>query len=542
MEKRRARLFKRSLGDPVYYLTNTGSGYSSLWKLLETAPSIADDTTIVIFPKDSTGYMKVIPGTENSTVLTSFPTSFDGYGWRTDQPLSNGRFVPDTWYFYVTLVTGKYVTGDLKVYVRLWKSSNSDGSGAVALTSWMLIASVSSPTSETVYNLSGSVDLSELSFSDEYLFIEFLLETTIGCTASQGCQVTFKCNEGNNQRVVTPPYFLVIDRILSSGYSGIGVVKKTLRAKYLVEERIPEQFYYRKAHIIEGSESYPLTDYQIRIIVHYGSGTDNGEHVYLNERCRTDFGDIRFTSSDGETPLSYWMEKKVDGDYAVFWVKVPFIPASPNTVTIYIYYGNENATTTSDPDSTLELYDPCESLEGWTLRVSAPGYTASVDSSHGHPPPCFIISGDNWAEDYNQFIYKTINKPEGVGLRIIVDHEGYHGWYTEAFTMIFFYTTDNVLIKAINLDGHINDWYYNREVREIADIANYTSLWVGFGLRDAWQADWHQHARFDNIRIMKYVESEPIHGVWGPEESKSKKRKLFETLRKEFTVLRRSFY
>jgi|GEM_PF-5110522 len=84
---------------------------------------------------------------------------------------------------------------------------------------------------------------------------------------------------------------------------------------------------YRKSHEIIGSSAGAVSDYQIKIKVHYGSGTDSGEDVYLNGKCRNDFGDIRFTDSDGETELPYWMEKKVDGDYAIFWVKVPYIPA-----------------------------------------------------------------------------------------------------------------------------------------------------------------------------------------------------------------------
>ncbi|MEM3551734.1 MAG: DUF2341 domain-containing protein, partial [Candidatus Bathyarchaeia archaeon] len=103
---------------------------------------------------------------------------------------------------------------------------------------------------------------------------------------------------------------------------------------------------YRKSHVIN-SASGARTDYQVRIKVHYGSGTDSGEDVYLNGKCRADFGDVRFTDDDGITLLNYWMEEKVDGDYAVFWVKVAD-DLSVNPATIYIYYGNPSATTTSN--------------------------------------------------------------------------------------------------------------------------------------------------------------------------------------------------
>ncbi len=72
---------------------------------------------------------------------------------------------------------------------------------------------------------------------------------------------------------------------------------------------------------------------------------DSGEDVYCGGRCRTDFGDIRFRQ--GETELEHWLEEKVDGDYALFWVKVPNIPADPETATIHVYYGKDDATSAS---------------------------------------------------------------------------------------------------------------------------------------------------------------------------------------------------
>ncbi|MEM2445918.1 MAG: DUF2341 domain-containing protein [Candidatus Bathyarchaeia archaeon] len=100
---------------------------------------------------------------------------------------------------------------------------------------------------------------------------------------------------------------------------------------------------YRKAHEIVGSTAGAVTNYPVHLVLHYGSGTDSGEHVYLNGKCRPDFADIRFTADDGYTVIPHWIEEKVDGDYAYVWVKVPSIPASPNSVKIYIYYGRSDA-------------------------------------------------------------------------------------------------------------------------------------------------------------------------------------------------------
>jgi len=39
-------------------------------------------------------------------------------------------------------------------------------------------------------------------------------------------------------------------------------------------------------------------EYQIKIVAYKGRGTSNNSTVYLNERCKSDFSDIRFTDSN----------------------------------------------------------------------------------------------------------------------------------------------------------------------------------------------------------------------------------------------------
>jgi len=69
-----------------------------------------------------------------------------------------------------------------------------------------------------------------------------------------------------------------------------------------------------------------------------------------NAKARLDYADIRFTDSDGDTQLNYWMEK--DGN---FWVKVPSIPSGSKT--IYGYYGNASASSGSNGDNTFNFFD-----------------------------------------------------------------------------------------------------------------------------------------------------------------------------------------
>ncbi len=116
-----------------------------------------------------------------------------------------------------------------------------------------------------------------------------------------------------------------------------------------------EGWCYRKSHSLN-SASGAGTNYQIKIKAHYGSRTDNGEDVYLNYNSRADFGDIRFTDDDGITELDYWMEEKVDGDYAIFWVQVAD-DLSLSSQTIYVYYGKSSVSTTSNGINTFIFFD-----------------------------------------------------------------------------------------------------------------------------------------------------------------------------------------
>jgi flagellin-like protein len=86
-----------------------------------------------------------------------------------------------------------------------------------------------------------------------------------------------------------------------------------------------------------------LAGYQIQLNVPYDSDMN------------PDFSDLRFTDSDEQTLIPYWVESYVPSVSAVVWVKVPAIPAS-STETIYMYYGNPSATSESNPDDTFDLF------------------------------------------------------------------------------------------------------------------------------------------------------------------------------------------
>jgi len=144
----------------------------------------------------------------------------------------------------------------------------------------------------------------------------------------------------------------------------------------------------RKSHVITGSTVGAQTNYQVRIIVHKTTGSDSGEDVYVGTNVRDDFGDVRFTKSDGTTLLDYFMEYLSSGVKAIFWVEVDSIPASPDTATVYVYYGKSDATTTSNIDNTFIFGDDFEDnsidTNKWDYAGRSGTWTETGGQLHGN--------------------------------------------------------------------------------------------------------------------------------------------------------------
>jgi hypothetical protein len=100
---------------------------------------------------------------------------------------------------------------------------------------------------------------------------------------------------------------------------------------------------YRRPITISNFTKQNLVNYQVLISL-------NTRTLIGQGKMRLDCGDIRFTDSDGFTLLDYWIESGCNTGVTNIWVKVPLIRAE-STKTIYLYYGNPNATTLSDDAS-----------------------------------------------------------------------------------------------------------------------------------------------------------------------------------------------
>jgi alpha-tubulin suppressor-like RCC1 family protein len=107
---------------------------------------------------------------------------------------------------------------------------------------------------------------------------------------------------------------------------------------------------YRKPITIDNTRnSNTLSNYQVLVTLDTASLISAG-------KMRSDCGDIRFTDSDAQTQLSYWIESGCNSATTKIWVKVPSIPGS-STKTIYVYYGNPSATSQSNGYSTFLAFN-----------------------------------------------------------------------------------------------------------------------------------------------------------------------------------------
>ena len=147
---------------------------------------------------------------------------------------------------------------------------------------------------------------------------------------------------------------------------------------------------YRKPITITNSGS-ALTDYELSVTVDTAALVSAG-------KMQADGDDIRFTTSDGVTEASYFLESGMDTSGTVIWVKVPSIAATPTSTTIYMYYGYSSATAVSDGDGVFIYFNDFEvaaDLDDWTEVDGANGTPSRVTSPAQHGSYSLLIDDTN---------------------------------------------------------------------------------------------------------------------------------------------------
>ncbi|MCX9012231.1 MAG: DUF2341 domain-containing protein [Candidatus Methanoperedens sp.] len=310
-------------------------------------------------------------------------------------------------------------------------------------------------------------------------------------------------------------------------------------------------WFYRKQKNITGSTAGAQTNYQMKLTIYNSSGTDTPGNIYLGGNAKSDFSDLRFTKSDGVTLLDYWIESYTPGVNATVWVEVDSIPASPNTASIYLYYGNSFASSSSNIHNTFLFGDNFEdsswTANNWNLftggytLVSATqrdGSTGNVLKSNNNSGQTHIIANvaaDNIVIEANvKPLYDaggTINY--GVTFRdssnlntVNYFKLEYLNWGPAGHNLHYVGCAPETRLTGIGWT--INNWYmlqaqisgsslvmklYDRNGNLIQTIpktasCSLTNTWLGI-----YSGDYSGNtAYYDAFRVRKYVSPEP---AWG---------------------------
>jgi hypothetical protein len=283
------------------------------------------------------------------------------------------------------------------------------------------------------------------------------------------------------------------------------------------------------------------------------SMVDNGQDVTVDQKCRTDFGDIRFTASDGTTQLNYWLQSYTSGNVATFWVKIAD-SLTGASATIYLYYGNPSAATTSNGAAMWTLFDDFEGanpLSNYNAEVGSNSSFAIATLSGNKVlsytgPAAWFLFSRTTPTFQNMRIIATMmphvasaNYYTGLSFRETVWNTWYFSWL--AYESAGGYAgspsgsrndwdkrvggVDAYIVGAPTIDFH-NTWAtmevdmagsscltYVNGVKKVnaTDTAITQAGKIGFmGLYASY---------WDNLCVGSYVNPEPAHGSWGTEET-----------------------
>lgn len=307
-------------------------------------------------------------------------------------------------------------------------------------------------------------------------------------------------------------------------------VQKTLAAG----ENWLEGWAYRKSHIINPATGAG-TNYQVLIYTWNSTGTDSGNNVTLGSHVLSaNFGDVRFTDNDGSTLLDYWMES-VNSTTASFWVEVADSLESA-AQTIYVYYGNAEASDASNGWNTFSIFDDFDDGSyNTTTWSTASGTPVEAD---GYLRVCADdVYSVNTASLGSKLLSKARVSADVHGWMVIFINLSpleYQGYFRDTVAgRLYVATADGTVTYSYETPLSTNTWMtlytswhasggvgvrtdFNRDnIWMVSHTTNIPDLqpkarFLSYGSNPNLDVDW--------VAVGKYVYPEPAHGAWGEEE------------------------
>lgn len=280
-----------------------------------------------------------------------------------------------------------------------------------------------------------------------------------------------------------------------------------------------EGWQYRKSHNITGSAAGVQLNYPMIINVHYDNGVDFGEDVYLHFKCRRDFGDIRFTDFQGDT-LDYWIQQKTDGVRALTWVEINYIPIDPDYTTIYIYYGNPNATTTSNKDWVHSFATDFEDatnqgwLVSWTSHVTSDGVSSSSFQGNSSREAGRAYGRNTCGTgEFLEKIQTTVYLASGsYRVEVAARQVRYNEAVVPREVMLMI---DGVVVDQASAPSTAWHWLTGNFT---VTTDHYVEFVVAFRVSIGYVWSAIQAYSIDSAFVRKWCDPEPIHDTWGMEK------------------------
>lgn len=253
---------------------------------------------------------------------------------------------------------------------------------------------------------------------------------------------------------------------------------------------------YQRALTVSGIGT-ALSDFQ-------GSFTVDTQAIISSKKMRADCGDIRFTDTDGITLLSYWIESGCNSASTKIWIKIPSIPAGGET--IYLYYGNTTAISTSSSKDTFVFFDDFESgdLSKWDVSVTGGvPYGITTDDKHSglysrFVGPSACSSGCLTSFIVNFTSKEPVNSPADSYIFSYWRHETYD-WGGE---IIFITNTANIQQECGGCNNN-SDSGWSQKTFIYTGVINGLTI-IDSDLTNA------EKIYFDDLRVRKYASTDPI--------------------------------
>ena len=277
----------------------------------------------------------------------------------------------------------------------------------------------------------------------------------------------------------------------------------------------------------------------------FQSNYQTGITITYDSDMQADFNDIRFYDATSETELPYWIEEKTDSTSATVWFKTGV------NNNVEMYYGNTSATSSSDGDSTFELFDNFDSNPSWDVYG---GNTWTWNGAGYYDTPNSGTQAGTIVSDLSISDFSAQGKVyfSGVysGLGLSFRRTGTE-WYSAIFranssgslisNLVVYKQNDaGSLISAVGHQGGTlsfapNTWlwlkvnvvgssitaFYSTDGSNWTQAvsttdSSYSTGRIGFGRWDG-----RTNGKVDEYRVRKYVSTEPSSSVGTEEEAES---------------------